>query len=69
MSYTARLREAQAKGARIVCADPPYDGWTMFYCPRHKTDNQPWRLAGDSATNGYRYSGGELRAEFGPRTK
>lgn len=64
MSYTAKLREAQSKGARIVCASQPYEGRTMFYCPRSKNDAHPWRLAGDQATNGYRFHGGELRAVF-----
>jgi hypothetical protein len=58
-NYTAELRRAQAAGARVVCSLAPFHGRAVFYAPRSQSDPLPWRLAGDLATNGYRYSGRE----------
>lgn len=66
MARTAELRKAQASGKQIVCMAPGYEWRTVFYSPRSRTDPSPWRLAGDAATNGYRYSGGECRAVNAP---
>lgn len=59
---TKQLRAMQADGARIVCESPGYRGRTVFYSPRNANDPSPWRLAGDLATSGYRFSGAECSA-------
>lgn len=58
-STTQTLRRKAAKGARILCMYPPYEGWEMTYDPRNKNDNRPW------AIHSLRYFGHECRAEFG----
>lgn len=62
-SFTARLKAAQANGARIVCSVAPYEGWTVVHLARHDRDPQPWILATDrAAAYAMRFSGRECHA-------
>lgn len=67
-NYTRELREAQEKGAQIVCSIGTPD--PVVYKPRNPTDPQPWVQENNHGWNiEPRYSGRECHAVYPERSE
>lgn len=63
-NFTREIRKALIPGRnRVVCSAAPYIGREVEYTPRSKGDPKPWRLAGDTQPNAYRFTGRECHVQ------